>query len=107
MRKGKVTPLPSVTASDLMWNEERAGSMDRALRIGQILFRLENYKPVMLALDKLVVEKGGKQTSPTAKEEFINACGSAGLEPEETRWLWNYLQYHSHEYDWACPGDGW
>jgi hypothetical protein len=97
-----------------MWNEERAYSMDRALRIGNMLFKLEHYKPIMLALHKHTLEKAGEQVEPAAYDDFKAACEKASLKEFEIAWLWNYLKHHTIDLDWdiswvdtACPGDGW
>ena len=95
---------PTGNQSDMVWNEERAGSMDRALYMGSILFRLENYKPIMMALHNLRFGKPSEQEA--APGDFRAACETAGLEEEEIDWIWRYLQHYGENVNWALD-DGW
>jgi hypothetical protein len=114
--KGKVhlptEKPPSGTQSDKIWNEERAGSMDRALYMGSILFRLENYKPIMTALHDYRFSDS-EDDKIAAANDFKTACLTAGLVQEEVNWLWNYLRNYRLDYNepnvsqWAQVGDGW
>lgn len=113
MVKGKIRlpkdEPPTGNQSDMVWNEERAESMDRALYMGSILFRLENYKPIMKALHEYRFAKD-EGIRNKAIADFKTACLNAGLEKDELKWLWNYLQNYRLDYgnvNWACPGDGW
>ena len=100
---------PTGNQSDMIWNEERSGSMDRALYMGSILFRLENYKPVMTALHDYRFSNKD-DIKEEAADAFKTGCLNAGLEKEEVNWLWNYLRNYRLDYDnvsWAQAGDGW
>lgn len=105
-RKGPPTDKPNKSANDNAWNIERGESMDRALSMGSLLFRVENYKPIMMALHdyRFSTDKAA------AAQAFSIACDTAGLEVAEKNWLWNYLKHYTLDYasvTWASPGDGW
>lgn len=105
-RKGPPTDKPH---KNMEWNVERGESMDRALLMGSILFRLENYKPIMMALHDYRFSDDAT-LKETAANDFKVACENAGLENAEMNWLWNYLKNYTLDYNavsWASPGDGW
>ena len=100
---------PMGNQSDMTWNVERAESMDRALYMGSVLFKLENYKPIMTALHDYRFSTDDSAKTEAASN-FKTACLSAGLEIAEASWLWNYLRNYKLDYTsvrWASPGDGW
>ena len=111
MSKKKVhlpkTKPPKPNESDMIWNAERAVSMDRALYIGSILFKLESYKPVMIALHDYRFSTND-QDKIDAANAFKTACLTAGLEQEEINWIWNYLRNYRLDYNSVAQvGDGW
>jgi hypothetical protein len=74
-------------------------AMRRAVRMNK-LFKEAHFDAIMGAL--YLPEDAPGHTE--RKDAFYTACGSAGLDPVEKDWLWNYLQHCNQT---GFPGHTW
>lgn len=76
------------------------------LRRGQALLRANNMAKLFKKkiFDDIVdVITSPKPFTNAQKQTFNNACAAAQLSPEETAWLWNYLE-HCDNALWGSAG---